>query len=255
MARRASRGKPSPRARPMRRSSPHRTGSGGEIERETGAELFTRCGTLVMGPEATGLGGMKSDFVHRTLQVAERAGIAHEALGGRQIAARFPFMVDTDGTIGCFEPGGGYLRPERCIAEQLARARRRNARAGKRTRSSPALRRTAVTSFCAPIVANGARRPRSWPRGPGPQDCSGLRSSVSSRSGVRSCTGFLWAPTHRSRRAIRSISEYMGPARAITSTAFRRFPASDASRSRPSRRNGQPVPTRLGIGSIRPSPG
>ncbi|WP_062015468.1 N-methyl-L-tryptophan oxidase [Aureimonas sp. AU4] len=135
-----------------------------EIERETGAELFTACGTLVMGPEATG-GEGKSDFVHRTLRVAERAGISHEALAGDEIAARFPFMDDTHGTIGCFEPGGGYVRPERCIAEQLARARRNGALVeantdvlGLEDDGSGVVLRTARGDWRAPVavVAAGA---------------------------------------------------------------------------------------------------
>jgi sarcosine oxidase len=89
-----------------------------EIEAETGRPLFTECGTLVVGPAS-----IESGFVHRTLAVAEQFGIPHERLDGAGIASRFPFMTGLDGALACFEPGGGYVRPEHCIDAQLTRAR------------------------------------------------------------------------------------------------------------------------------------
>jgi sarcosine oxidase len=99
-----------------------------EIERESGEELFVACGLLVLGKR----GGAarhhgQSDFVGNTIACAERFGIPHEMLDARVVQRRFPqFETGTD-ELGYYEPGAGFLRPERCVAAQLELARRRGA--------------------------------------------------------------------------------------------------------------------------------
>ena len=95
-----------------------------ELEAETGLDLFTPCGALVMGPGdgVTTHHGMK-DFTARSIDSAERYGIAHEVIDGAEVARRFPMFLGLRGDEKAyFEPGGGYLRPETCIAAQLQRA-------------------------------------------------------------------------------------------------------------------------------------
>jgi sarcosine oxidase len=84
--------------------------------------LMTRTGVLVIGPA-----GSDTAFVARTRAVAQAFGVPHEALSAAELRRRWPqFHVD-DGEAGCFEPGGGVVYPERCIAAQLALARRAGA--------------------------------------------------------------------------------------------------------------------------------
>ena len=96
-----------------------------ELEAATGASLLEACGMLVMAPAGSRTGHHgKADFLTRTIAVAQRHGIAHEVLDAAEIARRFPGFRLTGTERGCFEPGGGFVRPEACIAAQLAEATR-----------------------------------------------------------------------------------------------------------------------------------
>lgn len=95
-----------------------------ELEAATGERLLTACGALVMGP-GSGLTSHhgKPDFVSRTIAAARDHDIPHEVLTGHEVAARFPSFKGLSGTErACYEPGGGYVAPERCIAVQLEQA-------------------------------------------------------------------------------------------------------------------------------------
>lgn len=110
-----------------------------ELEAETGERLFEACGALVMAP-GTGANSHhgKPDFVRNSIAAARAFGIAHEALDGREVARRFPhFLGLTGDETAYYEPGGGYVRPEACIAAQLTRARQLGAaiRTGLEVRS------------------------------------------------------------------------------------------------------------------------
>ncbi|MHC2088852.1 N-methyl-L-tryptophan oxidase [Methylobacterium sp. CM6244] len=94
------------------------------LEAETGETLLTACGALVMGPGSgdTSHHG-KPDFVGRSIDAARAFAIQHEVLDGGDVARRFPqFLNLGGGERAYYEPGGGYVRPERCIAAQLRRA-------------------------------------------------------------------------------------------------------------------------------------
>ncbi len=93
------------------------------LEAETGEPLLEACGVLVVSPG----GGRtehhgKPDFLNRTVGVARRHGIVHEQLDAAGVAARFPAFALHGDDEAYFEPGGGYVRPERCIAVQIAQA-------------------------------------------------------------------------------------------------------------------------------------
>ena len=65
----------------------------------------------------------KPDFVLRSIDVAKEFGIAHEVIDGAEVGRRFPQFLGLAGTEKAyFEPGGGYVFPERCISAQLSRA-------------------------------------------------------------------------------------------------------------------------------------
>src|SRR4051794_14186130 len=95
-----------------------------ELESETGDSLFHACGAVLIAP-GTGTTSHhgKPDFVGRSIAAAEAFGIPHEVLDGSDVARRFPQFRGLRGDEKAYyEPGAGYVMPERCIAAQLRRA-------------------------------------------------------------------------------------------------------------------------------------
>jgi sarcosine oxidase len=95
-----------------------------ELEAETDGQLLNGCGVVVMAP---GVGETshhgKPDFVVRSIKAAHDFGIAHEVLNGQEVAYRFPQFLNLRGDEKAYyEPGGGYVFPERCVGAQLTRA-------------------------------------------------------------------------------------------------------------------------------------
>ena len=99
-----------------------------ELAAETGETLLETCGMLLLGKpgQCTQHHG-KADFLDATVQIAKRHRIPHELLDTASITARFPAFDLTGGEVGYFEPGGGFLHPERCVAAQLRGAAARGA--------------------------------------------------------------------------------------------------------------------------------
>ncbi len=99
------------------------------VERELGVSLLERCGFLYVTRDDGGAahaGG--PGFLATTCAAAETYAIAHERLDGGEIARRFPQFTGLQGDERAYyEPGGGYLRVEGCIAAQLKLARRQRA--------------------------------------------------------------------------------------------------------------------------------
>ncbi|KTB61137.1 methyltryptophan oxidase [Pseudomonas viridiflava ICMP 13104] len=100
-----------------------------ELEALTGALLFEQCGVLVMTSSPAYDPEDSDDFTHQTIALARAYGVEHEVLNAAAIRERFPqFSPVRDNAIGYFEPEGGFVRPERCIAAQLKLARQHGAR-------------------------------------------------------------------------------------------------------------------------------
>lgn len=94
-----------------------------ELEVATGEKLLERCGFLFLTRDDAGTSHHgKAGFLERTRQAAEQFGIPHQLLDAKEIRHRFPQFTGLTDEQGYFEPGGGYLRPERCIAASLAGA-------------------------------------------------------------------------------------------------------------------------------------
>jgi sarcosine oxidase len=91
-----------------------------EIEAETGTDLLTQCGVLIVESRGSthSLHGAKG-FLDRTIACANRYGIDHEVLTAAQIADRFAQFAVAAGDRAYFEPSAGFVRPEACVAAQL----------------------------------------------------------------------------------------------------------------------------------------
>ena len=100
-----------------------------ELEAATGTRLIERCGFLaIAAADARAELHGKPGFVETTIAAARQYGIVHELPTAAEAARRFPqFALRGDETC-YYEPGGGYVFPESCIAAQLSEAQRLGAR-------------------------------------------------------------------------------------------------------------------------------
>ena len=96
-----------------------------ELEAETGDSLLLPIGGLLLGRErgTSAEHHGQPDFVRRTIAVARRHRIEHELMEATEIGKRFPQFRLAGDEVGYYEPGAGVLRPERCVAAHLGRAR------------------------------------------------------------------------------------------------------------------------------------
>jgi len=94
-----------------------------ELEKATGATIYADTGGLVLAPvRSSAPSGGRTDFLRRTIAIAQRHHIAHEVLDADAIGRRFPqFQLQGD-ELGYFEPEAGFVRPEAAIAAQLQQA-------------------------------------------------------------------------------------------------------------------------------------
>jgi sarcosine oxidase len=98
-----------------------------EIEVATGKDLLTLTGGLIISSPAAGGVVHVAEFLATTIAAARRYGITHEVLDAEEIRRRFPAFRVRDEETGYYEPGAGFVRPERCVAAQLELARRHGA--------------------------------------------------------------------------------------------------------------------------------
>lgn len=99
-----------------------------ELEALSGQALFEQSGLLVLTSSDDFDPDDTTDFTLRTIALAQTYGIEHELLDAAQIRQRFPqFAQVADNAIGYYEPGGGFVRPERCIDVQLTLAEQHGA--------------------------------------------------------------------------------------------------------------------------------
>lgn len=98
-----------------------------QIERETGANLLTQCGELIISSEKRKSSIHVEGFFQNTVNAARTHGVAHELLDASKIRARYPQFNVRDDEIGYFEAEAGFVRPEACIGVQLSLAKRHGA--------------------------------------------------------------------------------------------------------------------------------
>ena len=93
-----------------------------ELETETGADLLTVTGGLIMSSAGEQALHGNADFLKTTIDAAERFGIKHRVLKAAEIASEFSQFALVGNEVGYFEDEAGFLRPEACVATQLSLA-------------------------------------------------------------------------------------------------------------------------------------
>ena len=86
-----------------------------ELEGETGEDLMTLCGGLMIGRE----GG---DLVPGSVKSADEHGLPYEMLDAREVRRRFPPFNPDPGTVALYEEKAGFVRPEASVKAHLDRA-------------------------------------------------------------------------------------------------------------------------------------
>lgn len=91
-----------------------------EIEAKYTQELFTECGGLIFAPQSSRsyMHG-SDDFFGQTVDAATQFNIEHEMLDVNELQKRYPQFRYQGTEIGYYEPGAGFVRPEKCIEAQL----------------------------------------------------------------------------------------------------------------------------------------
>ncbi|WP_332699159.1 N-methyl-L-tryptophan oxidase [Halalkalibacter lacteus] len=91
-----------------------------EIERESGEEILTVTGGLMMGPP-------DSLTVSGSIESAKQWNLAYEVLEANDIRGRFPLFNPTDNTIALYEEKAGFVRPELSVYSHLLQAEKHGA--------------------------------------------------------------------------------------------------------------------------------
>ncbi len=99
-----------------------------EIERESGATLFTQNGFVsIAGKNERAAKAGNAEFLEVTIAAAKAAGIEYEIFGGKDFRKRFPAFGVKDSDTVYYDRVGGFLRPEACVEAQLRLAKARGA--------------------------------------------------------------------------------------------------------------------------------
>lgn len=96
-----------------------------ELEMQTGAELLTQNGVLVISGEGRRAAQHeKQNFFETTVEAARAAGIGYRVFSGSEAARRFPVFNLSESDRVYHDELGGFVRPEACIQAQLQTAER-----------------------------------------------------------------------------------------------------------------------------------
>lgn len=98
-----------------------------EIERETGKDLLTVTGGLIISSAGDRSTSHVADFFENTIAAARKYGIRHDILDATDIRRKFPQFRVRDNEVAYYEYEAGFLRPEECVAAQLSLAERHGA--------------------------------------------------------------------------------------------------------------------------------
>src|SRR5262245_52893540 len=123
-----------------------------ELEAETGDGLLFQVGGLLLARDSGSVQHHgQGNSVERTIDPARQYAIPHEVLRAEAMQARFPQLTLVGDEVGYYEPGAGFVRPERCVAAQLGRAEALGALA----RTGEAVRRIVPRAGDVEVVTDG----------------------------------------------------------------------------------------------------
>jgi len=91
-----------------------------ELEAESGQVLLNQVGGIFIGPP-------DRELVNHSRLAAELHGLNHEVLSADEVKRRWPMFETPGDWVGLFDPGAGFLLPEKCILAHVDGARRRGA--------------------------------------------------------------------------------------------------------------------------------
>ncbi|PRW58764.1 N-methyltryptophan oxidase isoform A [Chlorella sorokiniana] len=97
-----------------------------ELEAETGEKLLTLTGCVNTSAPGSQCGPGLACF-EGSLLAAQQHNLEHEILSPAQVAQRFPAYRLPEGFQSLYEPGAGFLAPEKCIAAHLGQAQKSGA--------------------------------------------------------------------------------------------------------------------------------
>lgn len=86
-----------------------------KLERETGEDLMTLCGGLMVGRE-------DGELVSGSVRSAEEYDLPYELLDAGDLARRFPPLSPDPETVALYETKAGFVRPEAAVKAHLDRA-------------------------------------------------------------------------------------------------------------------------------------
>lgn len=86
-----------------------------EIERESGEEILTITGGVMMGPP-------ESLTVTGSIESSKQWNLNYEVLDAADIRKRFPVFTPSPSTLGLYEEKAGFVRPERSVYSHLLQA-------------------------------------------------------------------------------------------------------------------------------------
>jgi sarcosine oxidase len=100
-----------------------------ELEQASGERLYRATGGLCISSAAADAQAYhgNTNFFARTVELAQKHGIAHETLSADEVRRRFPMFLVADDEHAYLEHEAGVLYPERIVAAQLAQASRHGA--------------------------------------------------------------------------------------------------------------------------------
>ena len=86
-----------------------------QLERETGEDLMTLTGGLMIGPP-------NSDIFTGSKATADEHGLPYEVFDADELKRRYPVFEPTKDTMALFEKKAGFVRPEASVKAHLDRA-------------------------------------------------------------------------------------------------------------------------------------
>jgi sarcosine oxidase len=86
-----------------------------QLERETGEELMTLTGGLMIGRR-------EGELVSGSVRSAKAHGLPYELLDAKEIRTRFPPFSPDPETVALYEEMAGFVRPEETVKAHLDRA-------------------------------------------------------------------------------------------------------------------------------------